>query len=234
MSKIVLITGATSGYGLAAAKKFKENGDTVIIASHNAEKVAATVEKYGFDDGFKTDVTVYSQWVELKNAIMEKYGRLDVLVNNAGAGVKIADTVEQTQEDIDKSIALNLTSAIYGSSLFGDLMKKQEDGIIINISSVCAKQCWGKWAVYTAAKTGMVNFTKCLYIELRPFGVRATCIIPASASTEFTKSAGLPDGEYSLEADDIANAIFYVASQPKGVFVEEMTVWGVAQDVQPL
>jgi len=234
MSKIVLITGATSGYGLSAAKKFKENGDTVIIASRNAKKVEETVKKYGFDDGYKLDVTVYDEWESVKEEIMKKYGRVDVLVNNAGGGIRIADTVEQTHEDIDKSIALNLTSAIYGSKLFGDVMKKQGDGVIINISSVCAKQCWGKWAIYTAAKTGMVNFTKCLYIELRPFGVRATCIIPASASTDFTKSAGLPDGEYSLEASDVANAIFYVASQPKGVFVEEMTVWGTAQDVQPL
>jgi len=234
MSKIVLITGATSGYGLSAAKKFKENGDTVIIASRNAKKVEETVKKYGFDDGYKLDVTVYDEWESVKEEIMKKYGRVDVLVNNAGGGIRIADTVEQTHEDIDKSIALNLTSAIYGSKLFGDVMKKQGDGVIINISSVCAKQCWGKWAIYTAAKTGMVNFTKCLYIELRPFGVRATCIIPASASSYFTKSAGLHDGEYLLEASDVANAIFYVASQPKGVFVEEMTVWGTAQDVQPL
>ena len=67
MNKTVIITGATSGYGLATAKKFKENGDTVIIASRNAEKVKNTVAEYGFDDGFVLDVTDFGKWEELKN-----------------------------------------------------------------------------------------------------------------------------------------------------------------------
>ncbi len=234
MNKTVLITGATSGYGLATAKKFKADGDTVIIASRNAEKVKNVVSQYGFDDGFVIDVTDYEKWVELKKYVTDKYGRIDVLVNNAGCGVKIADTVEQTQETIDKTIAVNLNSVIYGSKLFGEVMKEQKDGIIINISSVCARHCWAGWSVYASAKAGVLNFTKGLYVELQPYGVRATCIIPAAASTGFQKNAGIDEVVQSLSAEDIANAVFYAANQPKGVVVEEMTVWGTAQEVQPL
>lgn len=234
MNKTVLITGATSGYGLATAKKFKADGDTVIIASRNAEKVKNVVSQYGFDDGFAIDVTDYEKWVELKKYVTDKYGRIDVLVNNAGCGVKIADTVEQTQETIDKTIAVNLNSVIYGSKLFGEVMKEQKDGIIINISSVCARHCWAGWSVYASAKAGVLNFTKGLYVELQPYGVRATCIIPAAASTGFQKNAGIDEVVQSLSAEDIANAVFYAANQPKGVVVEEMTVWGTAQEVQPL
>ena len=234
MNKTVLITGATSGYGLATAKKFKADGDTVIIASRNAEKVKNVVSQYGFDDGFAIEVTDYQKWVELKKYVTDKYGRIDVLVNNAGCGVKIADTVEQTQETIDKTIAVNLNSVIYGSKLFGEVMKEQKDGIIINISSVCARHCWAGWSVYASAKAGVLNFTKGLYVELQPYGVRATCIIPASASTGFQKNAGIDEVVQSLSAEDIANAVFYAANQPKGVVVEEMTVWGTAQEVQPL
>ena len=235
MSKrVVLITGATSGYGLATAKKFKDSGDIVIVASRNEQKVNKVVEENGFDAGYAIDVTDYSAWENMKKLIIEKYGRIDVLVNNAGGGISIVDTTEQTKESIDGIIALNLNSVIYGSSIFGDVMKKQRDGIIINISSVCARHCWGGWSVYAAAKAGVLNFTKGLYVELQKYGVRATCIIPASASTGFQNSAGIGETHDSLSVDDIAESVYYAADMPKRAVVEEMTVWGVEQVVEPL
>ncbi len=234
MNKIVLITGATGGYGLATAKKFKAAGDTVIVASRNKEKVDSVVKEFGFDAGFQIDVTNYSRWEELQGFIEEKYGKIDVLVNNAGGGVKIADVDAQAKEDIDKAVALNLNSVIYGSKVFSPMLKKQGDGIIINISSVCARHCWGGWSVYAAAKAGVLNFTKGLYVELRPYGAKATCVIPAAAATGFQSSAGIGEENQTLTVEDIANAVFYAANQPKGVVVEEMTVWGTSQDVQPL
>jgi len=234
MNKVVLITGATSGYGLATAKKFKENGFIVIVASRNKDKVNEVVRVNGFDDGFTIDVTDYNKWLELKNFVSEKYGRLDVLVNNAGGGVCINDTDEQTKENIDKTIALNLNSVIYASNVFAKMMKEQKEGTIVNISSVCARHCWAGWSVYAAAKAGVLNFTKGLYVELRPYGVRATCIIPAAASTGFQKNAGIDKENQTLVAEDIANAVYYASTQPNGIVVEEMTVWGTSQDVQPL
>ena len=234
MKRIVVITGATSGYGLAAAKKFKEQGDIVVAASRNEEKVKRIARENGFDLGVQIDVTKYEDWERLVASVKEKYGRIDVLVNNAGGGVAIVDTTEQTREDIDQSIRLNLNSVIYGSKLFGAMMKEQKDGIIINLSTVCARHCWGGWSVYAAAKAGVLNFTKGLYVEMRPYGVRATCIIPAAASTGFQSGAKIDEVNQTLTAEDIANAVVYAANQPKGVVVEEMTVWGTSQDVQPL
>ncbi len=234
MGRIVIVTGATNGYGLATAKKFKENGDTVIIASRNAEKVAEVVKQYGFSDGVKTDVTCVSDWEKLRDYCMQRYGRVDVLVNNAGGGVAIEEVTEQSIENIDKAIALNLSSVMYGSKIIGKIMKEQKDGIIINLSSVCARHCWGAWSVYAAAKAGVLNFSKGLYVEMRPFGVRVTCIIPAAASTGFQSGAGIAEENQTLTATDIANAVLFAANQPKGVVVEEMTVWGTSQDVQPL
>ncbi len=234
MQKIVIITGGTSGFGLATAKKFHENGDTVILVSRSEAKVRAAVEANGFADGFVMDVTDFDRWNALKDYVLSKYGRVDVLVNNAGCGVAIVDTVDQTKEDIDAAISVNLTSVIYGSKVFGEVMKTQKDGIILNLSSVCARHCWGGWSVYAAAKAGVLNFTKGLYVELQPYGVRATCIIPASASTGFQQNAGIDEVVQSLYPEDIANAVYYAATQPKGVVIEEMTVWGTAQVVQPL
>ncbi len=232
--KTVLITGATSGYGLATALKFKENGYTVIIASRNEEKVMSCVKEYGFDAGYKIDVCNFSEWTALKTEIERRYGGIDVLVNNAGGGVSIVETTEQSVEDIDHAIALNLNSVIYGSKVFGEMMKNAKGGTIINISSVCARHAWAGWSVYAAAKAGVLNFTKGLYVEMRPYGVRATCIIPAAASTGFQKNAGIGEEDQTLKAEDIANAVYFAATQPDGVVVEEMTVWGTSQDVQPL
>lgn len=232
--KIVIITGATSGYGLAMAKKFKEQGDHVIIVSRNEEKVKQTVEEYGFTAGFVLDVTDYNGWVRLKDYMLTQYGRLDVLVNNAGGGVQITPLTTQSKESIDQTISLNLSSVIYGSSIFAKVFQEQKDGIIINIASVCAKHCWKDWTVYAAAKAGVLNFTKGLYVELQPYGARATCIIPAAAGTDFQKNAGIDDVNVSLTTEDIANAVVFAANQPKTTVVEEMTVWGTSQVVEPL
>lgn len=233
-NRIVVVTGATSGYGLAIAQKFNDNGDKVIIVSRDSQKVYSIVSQYGFEDGFCLDVTNYTGWIKLKEYVISKYGRIDILVNNAGGGVKIAEITMQDQESIDKAISLNLNSVIYGSSIFGEVFKSQRDGMIVNISSVCADHCWSGWSVYASAKAGVVNFTKGLYVDLQPYGVRATCIIPASASTGFQSSAGLSETSDSLRVDDIASAVLYSANLPKGAVVETMTVWGTSQVVNPL
>ena len=234
MGKTVLITGATSGYGLETAKKFKENGYTVIIASRNEEKVNKTVKEFGFDGGYMLDVTKYEQWTALKEKVTADFGTVDILVNNAGGGVNLVATVDQTKETIDEAIALNLTSAIYGSNVFAPGMIAQEDGVIINLSSICARHQWPTWTVYGCAKAGLLSFTKGLYTELQPYGIRVTCVIPARAGTGFHSNSGIDDVEESMKATDIANAVYYCATQPKGVVVEEMTAWGTSQVCQPL
>ena len=234
MSRIVLVTGATGGYGLATAKKFKNEGDTVIIASRDAEKVAATVKEYGFDRGYVLDVTDFEAWVALKEKLMAEYGRLDVLVNNAGAGLKIAPTVEHTKESIDSIITLNLNSVIYAANVLAPIMIEQKDGVIINISSICARHAWPAWTIYGCAKAGMLSFSKGLYCELRPHGIRVTCVMPGQASTGFQRGAGIGEVAESLTAEDIANAVVYCANQPKSVVIEDISVWGTSQDVQPL
>ena len=234
MSRIVLVTGATSGYGLATAKKFKAEGDTVLIASRNAAKVEAAVKEYGFDKGYTLDVTKFEEWVDLKEKIMAEYGRLDVLINNAGAGLKIAPTIEHTKETIDDIITLNLNSVIYAANVLAPIMIEQKDGVIINISSICARHAWPAWTIYGCAKAGMLSFSKGLYCELQPYGIRVTCVMPAQASTGFQSGAGIGEVEESLTAEDIANAVVYCANQPKSVVIEDISVWGTSQVVQPL
>ena len=137
MSKIVLVTGASSGYGKATAKAFADKGYTVVIAARNKEKLDAAKNETGADASIVMDVTKPEEWNAVKKFITEKYGRLDILVNNAGGGVAFKEVSELSVEEIDSTIKLNLNSVKYGCREFADMMRQQKTGTMINISSVC-------------------------------------------------------------------------------------------------
>ncbi len=234
MNKIVLITGASEGYGKATAKAFKENGDTVVIASRNINKLEAAAAETGADAILQMDVTLPEDWDKAVAFMREKYGRVDILVNNAGGGIAIKEVDSLTVEEIDSTIKLNLNSVIYGCRAFADTMKAQKEGTMINISSVCARQCWPTWSVYAAAKAGVLNFSKGMYLEMQPYNVRVSCVVPSSASTGFQKACGIGETTDRLLPEDIAQTVLYVANLPQRAVVEDVTVWGIDKQVNPL
>lgn len=231
--KIVLITGGTSGYGRAMAKVFAGAGAQVVIAARSQKDLEETAGEIGCD-AFQMDVTDYDAWREAKDYIISKYGKIDILVNNAGGGVAIKNVTEQTRDEIDRAIALNLSSVIYGANIFAPVFVEQQSGTIINVASVCAKECWPAYSVYAAAKAGVLNFSKGLYTEVQPHGVRVTCLIPAQAATLFQRAAGLSDTDCKLDVEDIANTALFICTLPPRAVVEEVTVWGIDQVVVPL
>ena len=234
MSRIVVITGASSGFGLATAKAFIKNGDTVVMTSNNEAQLVAACEKIGGAMTVVMDVTVPADWERLRKAVIEKYGKIDILINNAGAGLSIKEVSDQTIEEIDSIIKLNLTSVIYGCREFGNQFKAQKTGTIINIASICARQCWPTWTTYAAAKAGVLNFSKGFYLEMKPHNVRVSCVIPSSASTGFQKASGIGAVTDLLTADDIAQTILYVCNLPQHAVVEDVTVFGIDKDICPL
>ena len=188
-NSVVFITGGTSGYGKAMAKAFRAKGARVIIAARHEDRLAEARAEIGDVDTLKMDVTDYAAWAALPEWISAHYGRIDVLINNAGGGVAIRPVDTQSKEEINAALSLNLASVIYASSVMAPVFKAQKSGTIINVSSVCATHCWPEWSVYAAAKAGVRNFSKSLYTELQPYGVRVSCIIPAAAATGFHKAA---------------------------------------------
>ncbi len=234
MSRVVLITGASSGYGKATAKAFKENGDIVIMAARNPEKLEEARKEVSGDLAISMDVTKPDDWEKIVKIIKDKYSRLDILVNNAGGGVTIKEVSEFTIEEIDQTIKLNLNSVIYGCRAFANMLKEQKGGTIINISSVCARQCWPTWSVYAAAKAGVLNFSKGMYLEMQPYNVRVSCVIPSSASTGFQSACGINETTDKLLPEDIADTVLYIANLPAHAVVEDVTVWGIDKQVNPL
>ena len=233
---VVVITGATSGFGRATAEIFCKQGAQVLATGRNENRLQRVKQEIGDIDCFKIDVTKPDEWQKLYDHVVSRYGRIDILVNNAGGAIELKEITEQSTETIDAIIALNLNSVIYGSRIFATLMKMKKSGTIINISSACATEAWPKFGAYSAAKAGVVAFSKGLYLELRPFGIRVTSIIPGAGRTNFSKNAGIPepDTPFVLEAKDMAEVVYHVCSMPQHIEVEEYRFWGTDQEVVPL
>lgn len=233
-NKVVFITGGSSGYGKAMAKTFVNEGATVIIAARNQDDLLKAQKETNCDAFICLDVTKVEDWLKAEEFVMQKYGKIDILINNAGGGIAIKDTVDQSFENIDSIIGLNLNSVVYGSKIFGKHMKEQNGGTIINVASVCATHCWPGYSVYGAAKAGVLNFSKSLYLELQSNNVRVTCIIPAAANTKFAERSGQNIGKLAMTPQDIADTALYICNLPNTAVVEEVTVWGIDQVVNPL
>lgn len=233
--EVILITGASSGYGKATAARFAEGGYRVIITGRNEEKLRAAAAEIGAD-AIAADAANPDDWKKVYDYVAQNYGRIDLLLNNAGGGIAIRNVAEQSVEDIDRSIQLNLNSVVYGCRQFAPMFAAQGCGTIINISSVCAKQAWPGWSVYAAAKWGVLGLTKGLATELGPLGIRVTCLVPGAGETNFDRNANFTERSSvpALKADNIAEAIYGIYQLPKHVWVEEMTVWGLDQVVIPL
>jgi NADP-dependent 3-hydroxy acid dehydrogenase YdfG len=235
-NKIAVISGAGSGFGKATAALFCEQGARVVGIGRSEHNLLKAKEEIGEIDCLGADVTKPDDWQRIYDHVVSKYGRIDILVNNAGGAIELKETTEQSIETIDQIIALNLNSVVYGSRIFAGLMKKQESGTIINISSACATEAWSNFSVYSAAKAGVVVFSKVLYVELRPFNIRVTTVIPGAGRTNFSKNAGIPEPEtpFSLEPTDMAEVIRHICCMPQHIEVEEYRFWGTDQEVEPL
>lgn len=240
-NQVVLITGGGSGFGRAMALRFASRGCRVLISGRRAEALARTAADAAERGGpqvqwIQADMTRPQDARAMADKALELWGRIDVMINNAGGGIRIAPFAEYADEEIRRIIEANLMTVIAGCRAVVPAMKEQQSGTIINLSSVCAKHAWPSWSVYTAAKAGVLGLGRCLHGELRPFGIRVGTLIPGAAETEFASSARMPfqlTGE-SLRPEDVAEAACLMAAMPDRAFVEELKIWGMNQEVIPL
>ena len=234
--KIVLITGGTSGFGKATAVRMISEGAKVIITGRKKDVTAAVAAEIGADY-ICADAGVAADWERVRDHIQSNYGRLDVLINNAGTGVVIKDLTEQSIDDIDLCMRVNMMGPIYCIHYLAPMMKQQHSGTIINLSSVCAKHAWEGYSVYAAAKAGVLNLSKSAYVELQSYGIRVTCVIPGAGETNFqinAQEAPMQHNEKNLQSEDMAQVICDICALPEHVVVEDVTVWGTAQVIRPL
>ena len=157
---VAIVTGGSKGYGAGIAEVLKESGVEVWITGRDQAARDATASRLGVQ-AMAADVAEPAAWDRLFEKVLSSAGRLDILVNNAGGGIRIGPMAEQTDDAIARSIAVNLTGVLFGCRRAAKVMRAQQSGIIINISSGCAIHAWPGWGPYSAAKAGLNQFGHC-------------------------------------------------------------------------
>lgn len=231
--RVVVITGGSSGFGLEAARMLLEMGAKVAITGRNQERLDQAEKKLANADllAVQADAVETEDWKKLITAVKKRFGRIDVLVNNHGAGIKIAEVEQMTDDDIQQVMDVNIISVMKGCREVVGEMKKQGSGHIINVSSGCAHYSWPSWAAYTSAKAGMVGFTRCLHLEMAEWGGKATSFVPGAARTNFCKAAGIEDDwlDGYPSAEDFARTLVHCIDVPESSFIDEVIIWGTKQ-----
>jgi meso-butanediol dehydrogenase/(S,S)-butanediol dehydrogenase/diacetyl reductase len=223
--KVVIITGAASGIGLAAAKRFGSEGALLSLADLNADMLKAEVESLDIErkrvTAHRVDVSVEQELNDLVAATLERFGHIDVLVNNAGIGA-FGYVTEVTPEDWRRVLAVDLDSVYLGSrAALPHLMKTR--GNIVNTASISGMYGDYGLAAYNAAKAGVINLTRAMAIDHGPHGVRVNSVSPGLIATPLAAplhgdnrimsdySRLVPLGRAG-KPEEIASAIAFLAS----------------------
>lgn len=213
-SKVCLVTGASEGIGKAIAHALWRAGSSVVMVSRSAEKLQRALgefEQEGQGVFFvPADVTDDRQVKKLVQVVLERFGRVDVLINNVGGGLRRA-LIETTDEDWQQLIALNLTSAFYTCRAVLPIMRQQRSGVIINISSRAGRIGEGAFAAYCAVKHGLIGLTKALADSEAGFGIRVNAVCPGPVATP-KMIAQNPGLDYSswITPEEVANAVLFL------------------------
>jgi NAD(P)-dependent dehydrogenase (short-subunit alcohol dehydrogenase family) len=198
--KVAVITGGTSGIGARTAEVFVANGAKVVIAGRRQDRGAKLAQKLGDAASFvRTDVSVEAEVKAMIDHAVDRFGRLDCLMNNAGRGSQYAAISDVDLEQFDAVIAVHLRAVLAGMKYAVRVMAPQRSGSIINVASVNGIRAGLGGHYYSAAKAASIHLTRCAAVELGEKGIRVNSISPGMIATgAFAKHVGVPPEE----ADD--------------------------------
>src|SRR5947209_5196892 len=232
--KVVVITGASSGLGEATARLLSEQGATIVLGARRVERLQALAAELNRGGGkalaLQTDVTDADQVKRLVDAAVQTYGRIDVMLNNAG--LMPHSPLERLKiDDWNRTIDVNIKGVLYGIAAALPHMKRQKSGHIINVSSVAGHKVRPTGAVYSATKVAVRMLSEGLRLEVKPYNIRTTVISPGAIATELPDSITEPDiaekirtyyDEIAIPAESFAQAVIFAMSQPEEVDVNEI------------
>jgi NADP-dependent 3-hydroxy acid dehydrogenase YdfG len=232
--KIVVITGASSGLGEATARHLSSQGASVVLGARRVDRLQSLAAELTGSGGkaltVLTDVTHFDQVKRLVDAAVQTYGRIDVMINNAG--LMPHSPLERLKiDDWNRMIDVNIKGVLYGIAAALPYMKQQKFGHIINVSSVAGHKVRPGSAVYAATKTAVRVISEGLRQEVKPYNIRTTVISPGALATELPNSITEPDvaenirkfvHEIALPAESFARAVAFAISQPDEMDVNEI------------
>ncbi|MFZ4104598.1 MAG: SDR family NAD(P)-dependent oxidoreductase [Sediminibacterium sp.] len=242
MSKIILVTGASSGFGKAIATKFAAGGWNVILTGRRKEKLDALAKALEANYGIKTLCLNFD--VQDKKAVFDnlqnlptEWQAINILVNNAGLALGRDSFENANLEDWETMIDTNVKGLLYASKAVLPMLIK-EKGHIINIGSTAGKEVYKDGNVYCASKHAVDAISKAQRIDLLPYQIKVTAIHPGAADTEFSvvrfkgdaeKAKAVYNGYTPLMAEDIADTVWYVANTPAHVCINDLVITCTAQ-----
>lgn len=239
--KVVIVTGGSSGLGEATARRLAKSGAKVMLTARREERlkeIVAEIEKEGGSAKYQTtDVTNRSEVDTLVKATKDAYGRVDVLVNNAGL-MPLSPLAATKVDEWEKMVDVNIKGVLYGIAAVLPVMQEQKSGHIVNISSVAGHKVFPGGAVYCATKYAVKALSEGIRLESDGL-IRSTNISPGAVATELTQhitheeTADSIDGlmDIAIDSDAIARAIAYAIEQPHDVDVNEMIIRPTKQEL---
>lgn len=225
--KVVLITGASSGFGMDAARLFAEEGCSVILAARRIDRLqelAASIQAQGGEAfAVPVDVANRDEIAIMVETVLDLYGQIDILFNNAGFGRLAWHENMSSERDIETQISVNLLGVIQVTHAVLPDMLKRRSGHIINMSSVAGWIAPPTYTIYSASKFGVRGFTDALRREVQPFGVEVSGIYPGPAKTEFgqhtgdhpMKKSALRRYFRSMSSEQVAERVVELAKRPR-------------------
>jgi len=237
MRKTIMVTGATAGFGRATALEFAGNGYNVIITGRRKERLLELAKEI---EAFKTgviplnfDVRNKSEVDSAVRSLPPEWKEIDILVNNAGLAAGLSHIDDGDTDDWDMMVDTNIKGLLYVTRAVAPLMAARNQGHIFNISSIAGKDIYENGNVYCATKSAVDSLSKAMRIDLLKHGIRVTNIAPGMAETEFSivrfkgdqeKADAVYRGVKALSAEDIAMVIYFCATLPDHVCINDLTI----------
>lgn len=236
-TKVAIVTGGGRGLGEAICHVLAEAGIKTIVADIRvelAEIVAQDLRESGKEAiAFALDVTSSEQVEAVTEKIVSQYGKIDVLVNNAGIDLTVP-IEEMPVAEWDRILDVNLKGPFMMSKAVFPAMKEQGGGYIINITSTAAKRAWANASAYHASKWGLLGFSHALHVEGRPHNIKVTALVAGGMRTPFVTER-FPDLDLTTLQDpkNVAQTVLYALMQPSGTVIPEIMVLPMKESSWP-